>query len=147
MQEVFWLALIVGFLLAEGISVAVISLWFAFGALGALIVTMAGGTVLWQWVTFFAISIVLLLLLRPVTKKWFTPRLTRTNVDSLPGKEGIITEAVDNLTATGRVKVGAMDWTARSTDDSTIPVGTRVKVERIEGVKAYVSPVSEKVSN
>ena len=57
------------------------------------------------------------------------------------GSEGYVTADIDNLAATGTVKLGAMEWTARSADGSAIKAGTRVKVERIEGVKAFVSPV------
>ena len=54
--------------------------------------------------------------------------------------------AVENLTAAGQVKLGAMEWTARSTSGDPIAVGTRVKVDRIEGVKVFVTPVEVPVN-
>ena len=83
---------------------------------------------------------VLLALLRPLVKRYVTPRITATNVDSVIGSTGLVTAAIDNVSAVGQVKLGAMEWTARSTSGQPIPAGTLVKVDRIEGVKAFVSP-------
>ena len=91
-------------------------------------------------------SAALLLALRPLVKKYLTPKLTATNVDSVVGSTGLVTAAIDNVSATGQVKLGAMEWTARSTSGQPIPVGTLVKVDRIEGVKAFVSPAEVPVA-
>ena len=61
-------------------------------------------------------------------------------MDSFIGTEGIVTALIDNLNAQGQVKLGGMEWTARSTSGESIPAGTRIRVDRIEGVKAFVSP-------
>ena len=82
----------------------------------------------------------LLALLRPLVKRYVTPRITATNVDSVIGSTGLVTTAIDNVSAVGQVKLGAMEWTARSTSGQPIAVGTRVRVDKIEGVKVYVSP-------
>ena len=91
-------------------------------------------------VVFLAVSAGLLLALRPLVKKYLSPKLTATNVDSVVGSTGLVTAAIDNVSAVGQVKLGAMEWTARSTSGQPIPAGTLVKVDRIEGVKAFVSP-------
>ena len=96
-----------------------------------------------QVLLFLLVSAVLLVCLRGMVRKHFTPKLTKTNVDAVIGSRGYVTETVDNLAASGQVKLGAMPWTARSTDGSPIEAGTLVQVDRIEGVKAYVSPVPE----
>ena len=88
---------------------------------------------------------VLLALLWPLTKRFLNPRHTATNIDSVIGSEGYVTGAIDNMAATGQVKLGAMYWSARSTSGAAIPEGTLVKVDRIEGVKVFVSPVEETV--
>ena len=74
-------------------------------------------------------------------RKYVTPKVTATNVDSVVGSTGLVTASIDNVTAAGQVKLGAMEWTARSTSGASIPEGTLVKVDRIEGVKVFVSPV------
>ena len=133
-----WLALFVVFLIVEAGTVALVSIWFALGALAAL-VSCALGAEMWLQITvFLVVSLVLLAVLwKKVRGK--VPR-TRTNVDSLIGAEGYVTEAIDNLSYSGRVKLGGITWAARSTSGAGIPVGTLVKVERIEGVKVFVSP-------
>ena len=137
-----WLILAVLFLIAEAATVTMVSLWFAGGCLAALLVAVTGGGWGFQVFTALAVSGLLLACLRPMVKKHFTPKLTKTNVDAIIGTQGYVTADIDNMAATGKVKLGAMEWTARSVDGSLISKGTLVKVEKIEGVKAFVSPVS-----
>ena len=133
-----WLALFVVFLIVEAGTVALVSIWFALGALAAL-VSCALGAEMWLQITvFLVVSLVLLALLWKRVRSKLTT--TKTNVDSVIGAEGYVTETVDNLSYTGRVKLGGITWAARSTSGAGIPVGTLVKVERIEGVKVFVSP-------
>ena len=129
------------FILVEAATVTMVSLWFAGGALAALVVSLLGGGFLLQMIAFLVVSTALLALLRPLARKHFTPKLTRTNVDSVIGMEGYVTADIDNVAATGTVKLGAMEWTARSVSGEKISTGTLVKVKKIEGVKAFVSPV------
>ncbi len=137
---IVWLVLMVVFLAAEASTVSMVSLWFAAGALVALLTALAGGPAWLQTLLFLAVSAGLLLALRPLAKKYLSPKLTATNVDSVVGSTGLVTAAIDNVSAVGQVKLGAMEWTARSTSGQPIPAGTLVKVDRIEGVKAFVSP-------
>lgn len=137
---IVWLVLMVVFLAAEASTVSMVSLWFAAGALVALLTALAGGPAWLQTLLFLAVSAGLLLALRPLVRKYLSPKLTATNVDSVVGSTGLVTAAIDNVSAVGQVKLGAMEWTARSTSGQPIPVGTLVKVDRIEGVKAFVSP-------
>ena len=142
---ILWLILMVVFLLVEAATVTMVSLWFAAGALAAMLVSLLGGAVWLQAAVFLLASIVLLTALRPLVRKYVTPRLTATNVDSVIGSTGLVTAAIDNVAASGQVKLGAMVWTARSTSGEPISEGTLVKVDRIEGVKAFVSPAKERV--
>ena len=135
-----WLILMVVFLAAEAATVTLVSLWFAAGALAAMAISLLGGAVWLQTAAFLAISVILLTALRPLARKYFTPRITATNVDSVIGSTGLVTVAIDNVSASGQVKLGAMVWTARSTDGTPIPEGTLIRVDRIEGVKVFVSP-------
>ena len=137
---IVWLLLLVVFLAAEAATVSMVSLWFAVSALVALLVALLGGPGWLQGTLFLVISAVLLALLRPLVKRYVTPRITATNVDSVIGSTGLVTTAIDNVSAVGQVKLGAMEWTARSTSGQLVPVGTRVRVDKIEGVKVYVSP-------
>ena len=139
MDTIIWLVLLVVFLIAEAATVTMVSLWFAAGALAAMLVSLLGAPVWLQVALFLIVSAVLLSCLRDVVRKHFTPKLTKTNVDAIVGSKGYVTADIDNISATGTVKLGAMEWTARSADGTPIPKGTLVQVERIEGVKAFVT--------
>ena len=143
---VIWLVLIVVFLVAESTTVALVSTWFAIGSLAALLVALTGAGMGFQICVFLIVSSICLTALRPLVRKHIKPKLTKTNVDAVVGSTGLVTVAIDNVTAQGQVKLGAMEWTARSASGEPIAAGTLVKVERIEGVKAIVSPVKETVN-
>lgn len=142
---IIWLVLLVMFVLIEASTVSVVSLWFALGALAAMIAGLCGAEVWLQVVLFVGISCVLLAALRPVVRKYFTPRLTRTNVDGVIGATGLVTAQINNVTSQGKVKLGAMEWSARSTTGQVIEPDTQVQVDRVEGVKIFVTPVKETI--
>ena len=138
-----WLVLVVVFGVLEGFSVALTSIWFAAGALVALFVSFLT-PVLWiQTLVFAVVSLAALLLMRPLAQKLMQPQgKIPTNADRLIQKEGVVTETIDNLSATGQVKVAGQTWTARSADDSRIFAGEQVRILRIDGVKLVVEPVT-----
>ena len=142
-EAIFWLAAMIVFILTEAATVTLVSIWFAAGALAAIVVALLGGGVGLQVTVFLAVAIILLASLRGVVRKHFTPRLIRTNVDSVVGSIGIVTTPVNNVAALGRVTIGGMEWTARSTTGSPLPEGAQVRVDRIEGVKVFVSLAEE----
>lgn len=136
-----WFALIVLFVWVEASTVAMVSTWFAIGSLAAMIASLCGGELWLQLLLFVVVSTLFLLALRPMAKKYFTPKLAKTNIDSVIDSQGLVLEEIDNLAGKGRVKLGGMEWSARSTDGEKIPENTLVKVDRIEGVKVYVTAV------
>lgn len=141
MDTYIWLALLVVFLIVEAAcAIHLVSIWFAVGSLAAMVVSLLGGPVWLQILLFTVVSAALLVCLWPFTKKFLRPHLTKTNVDSVIGSQGYVTADIDNVRAQGQVKLNGMEWTARSTNGAPIPAGTLVKVDRIEGVKAFVSP-------
>ena len=135
-----WLILMVVFLLAESATVALVSSWFAVGSLVALIASLLNAPVWLQVTLFLLVSCAALAMLRPLVRKFITPKVVKTNVEAIIGKQGPVITAIDNVAATGQIKLGAMEWSARSTSGEPIAVGTLVKVDRIEGVKVFVSP-------
>lgn len=138
---VVWLILMVIFAIVEALTVGLASIWFAVGALAALLVSLACGNFWIQCVVFVAVSLVTLLLVRPLTAKHFRPRdHIPTNVDSLIGCSGVVAEAIDNLAGTGQVRLGGQFWTARSDSGVPIPQGSTVIAVRIEGVRLFVRP-------
>ena len=142
-STIVWLVLLVVFLAVEALTVGLISTWFAGGALIALLVSLIGGALWLQVLVFFTVSIVLLILLRPLVRKVLRPRLVKTNADSLIGSTCQVVEAIDNLAGTGRVKVGDVTWSARSEGGEKISAGRQVKILKIQGVKVYVEEVKK----
>lgn len=140
-ESYIWAALMVCFLIAEGACpIHLVSIWFAVGALTALVTSLLGGALWLQIVLFLVVSTALLALLWPLVRKYLNPKVTPTNVDSVIGTVGHVTVDINNEDATGQVKLGAMVWTARSTSGTPIPKGTLVKADRVEGVKVFVTP-------
>ena len=143
MDVYIWLGLMVVFLIVEAACpIHLVSIWFAVGSLVAAITAALGGQIWLQLLLFIVVSGAILAFLWPFVRKVFNPKLERTNVDSVIGTQGYVTQEIDNLKATGQVKLSGMEWTARSTSGDPIPEGTRVRVDRVEGVKVFVSPVS-----
>ena len=134
-----WLGALVLFLILEGQTAAVVSLWFAAGALAAMIAALCGAEIWLQAVLFTAVSLVLLAFLKPVVQKYFTPKLQKTNTDAIIGTVGPVVEDIDNIQAVGRVKLGGMEWSARSTTGQPIEKNALVQVDKIEGNKVFVS--------
>ena len=140
---IFWVVAIILFLVVEAATAGLTCIWFALGSVAALLTAWLRGPIWLQIVWFLVVSVSALLLTRPLARKFINGRKTPTNADRAIGRIGIVTETIDNIAATGQVKLGAMPWTARSTDGTPIETGTLVRVDRVEGVKAFVSPVRE----
>lgn len=142
---IWWLIAVIVFLVLEAATVALVSIWFAGGALLALIAAAFGAGTAVQLVVFFVSSCALLALMWPLARKKMSGRHVRTNADRLIGREVLVTEQIENLKETGEIKVNGVLWTAVSTDGSVIPVGSLVRIERLEGAKVYVCPVKTQI--
>ena len=138
-MEIMWLVLLILFLVAEGATAAVTTIWFAIGAIVAMFAAIFGAEIWLQAVLFAVVSVICLLSLRPVLKKYLEPKKVKTNIDAIIGKQGVVLEKIDNLGGTGKVKIDGMEWTARSATGETIEKDTVIIVEKIEGVKVLVT--------
>lgn len=139
MEAIIWVALIILFAAIEIATVGLTSIWFAGGALAALLCYALGLGVAWQIVVFFAVSLVLLFFTRPWAMKYLKPHLIKTNYEEAVDKNVCITETVDNLKGTGTAVLNGQEWTARAYEDGTVfEPGMIVKVKEIRGVTLYV---------
>lgn len=136
--QIVWLALLIIFAVAEAATVGLTSVWFAIGSLGALVCALAGGNIWLQLGIFIVLSLVCLVALRPLAKKYLNTRVEPTNADRVIGQEARVIQDIDNIQGTGAVTIGGVTWTARSEHDTPIPAGAMVRVLRIEGVKVIV---------
>ena len=138
---VFWGAAIVVFIVIEAATVGITSIWFALGALAALICAALGAQMGLQIVVFIIVSAIAMYFTRPLVKKYVNQRAMPTNADMAIGKLGVVTEEINNVAATGAVKLGSRLWTARSNTGAVIPEGENVVAVAIEGVKIIVQEV------
>ena len=143
--QIVWLALLIIFAVAEAATVGLTSVWFAIGSLGALVCALAGGNIWLQLGIFIVLSLVCLVALRPLAKKYLNNRVEPTNADRVIGQEARVTQDIDNIQGTGAVTIGGVTWTARSEHDTPIPAGAMVRVLRIEAVKVMVEKSKEEV--
>ncbi len=133
-----WTIILIGMILIELVTQGLTTIWFAGGALIALVLALAGTPVWVQVAAFLAVSILLLVFTRPLAQKYFNTNRSRTNVESLVGKEAIVLEEIDNIRESGKIKLNGLEWTARSFGGENIPKDSIVTVHHIEGVKAIV---------
>lgn len=139
----FWLILLAAFTIIEAATVQLVSVWFAVGALGALVSVFAHADFKVQVIVFIALSILSLIATRPLVKRFTKTKLQSTNADMCLNETAVVIEKIDNLNAKGQVKVNGNIWSARSIDDKIIPENTLVKVLKIEGVKVIVEEIKE----
>ena len=134
-----WLVSMIVLFIVEAATVNLMTIWFAFGALGALIASLLGAELWLQIVIFILVTIITLIPTRKLAKKYFSKSHHQpTNSDVVIGKDCIVTEDIDNLLSVGAVKCMGKEWTARSEIDEKIAAGETVTAVAIEGVKLIV---------
>ena len=136
---IFWLVLLVLCIVVEVLTLGLTTIWFAGGALVAVLASLLQAPIFVQVILFFLVSFLMLFFTRPLAVKYFNKDRVKTNVESMVGRQAIVTGEIDNLQSAGQVTVNGQEWSARSTDDKIrIPVGIVVNVVAISGVKLVV---------
>ncbi len=138
MYVIFWAVAVVAFVILELATVGLASIWFALGALCALIAALLGAQLWLQIVWFVIISAATLLLTRPLAKKYINNKTMATNADRVIGSRAVVKERIDDLAGTGAVLADGKMWSARAEDGSTFEPGQIVTVREIRGVKLIV---------
>lgn len=135
---ILWGVVFAAAVIAELATLQLVTIWFAAGALAAFISAAVGFEPLPQAVVFTAVSVLLLCVTRPLLKKMRLKNIVPTNYEEEVGKTAIVTEEINDAKNTGRVRIGGVNWRARTDDGSILPEGTSVRVERISGTTAFV---------
>ena len=143
MPEIVWLIILALCLLVEIATLGLVTIWFAGGALVTFFVAMVTDSLVVQMIVFLVVSLLLLFFTRPIAKRFYNSKRTKTNVDSLIGEQCKVTETIDNFNGTGTVLLNGLEWTARSKDETMIEAGARVKVYAVDGVKVIVEKVTD----
>lgn len=141
---IIWIVAIVAMLIVEALTLGLTTIWFAGGAVVAAILSAVGAPVPVQIIAFLVISLALLYFTRPIVQKYFNKTRTMTNAEGIVGKHAYVKEQIDNINATGVVKIDGLEWSARSEQDGIIiPVDALVEIKAIDGVKAIVKEIKE----
>ena len=136
---IFWMVLLILCIGIEVLTLGLTTIWFAAGALVAIFAALLYMPIFVQVILFLVVSLVLLFFTRPIAVKYFNRDRVKTNVESMVGRQAIVTGEIDNLQAKGQVTVSGQEWSARSWDDRVrIPEGAVVVVAAISGVKLIV---------
>ena len=136
---IFWLVAMVALIVIELATLGLTTIWFACGALAAVIAAALGAPILLQILMFVVVSFAVLLAVRPIAVKYFNKDRTRTNIESMIGRQAIVVSEIDNMQGVGQVSVNGMDWSARSTiNELKISVGRVVVIRAVDGVKLIV---------
>ncbi len=144
-MTIVWTAAIILFGIVEAVTAGLVSIWFVGGALAALISAFLGAPLWLQIVLFLVVSAIALAMTRPLLKKIPTANVEATNADRVLGAVAKVTETIDNENSVGAVYVDGKTWSARSVDETVIPAGSLVRIERMQGVKLLVKLVEKKV--
>ncbi|MCI6552127.1 MAG: NfeD family protein [Lachnospiraceae bacterium] len=137
---VFWLAALIVFIVVEIATMGLTTIWFAAGALAAVLASALGVPLGIQITLFLAVSLVLLFFTRPLAVKYFNKDRIKTNAESLVGRQAIVTGEIDNRKGVGQVTVNGQEWSARTAEEGVqVPVGSLVDILAINGVKLIVN--------
>lgn len=139
MEAIVWLAVAIVLLVVEIITLGLTTIWFAGGALVACVAAALQADFLVQMILFLVVSVVMLFFTRPVAMRYMNKNRTKTNSESLVGKEAVVLQEINNLKASGQVQLNGIEWTARAENmEDVIEKGAIVCIKKIEGVKLIV---------
>ena len=136
-----WLIISILLGVFEAMTVDLVAIWFAIGALAAILPAAIGAPFWVQLVVFLAVGLLTLALTRPMVKRVLHVKKTNTNADRVIGMVGIVTVPIDNVAGTGRVLANGLDWAARTDDGAPVEAQERVLIKAIEGVTLIVERV------
>ncbi len=137
-----WLIAAGIFFIGEIFTAGFLIFWLGFGALLAMLVSFFTSNIIIQMTVFVLSSGLLIFATKPLVNKIVKKDTIPTNVYSVVGKKAIVTEEINWTTGKGQIKSEGEIWSAKSTENINIPVGSEVEILAIEGVKAYVKPIS-----
>lgn len=140
-----WLLLAAIFIVIEMVTLGLTTIWFAGGSFIAAIAGAFGAGLAIQVILFLIVSIVLLVLTRPIAVKHLDSKIEKTNSEALIGQTAVVIQEIRNVEGIGQAKINGMEWTARAKkEDEIIPVGTNVTIVEISGVKLIVETTDKK---
>ena len=138
-----WIALLIAFIILESCTYQLICVWFAAGSAIAAICAGVGLGVMWQVVAFLVVSVICLIVLRPLSLKLIKKDKFSSNAEGLIGKKVTLITDSDDVSYSGRATIGGTEWAVRCDEGQKIQAGSVAYIKEIEGVKLIVSNVKE----
>lgn len=138
-----WMGLAAIFVIAEIFTAGFFILWFGIGAALAGIIALLGGGTIWQWLIFIVVSTVLVLISRRFADRFSHKQPPGIGADRLIGQHGLVIEHIDEVTGTGKVRIGSEEWRATSADSGIFVAGERVEINKVEGTHVVVSKIKK----
>lgn len=139
----FWACMAIAAVVIELVTpTALVSIWFASGAVIALLLELAGADLGIQIFAFLAVSLITMIIVRPIATRYLRGNVVATNADRMINEIGLVSKDITNDTW-GEVKIKGSIWSAVSMDSSSIKAGNKVKVIAIEGAKLIVREIEE----
>lgn len=132
-----WILIIVIAFIIEVNTLDLVSIWFSLGAIVAFIAALLNLTPLAQIWIFIISTVVLLILTRPLAKKYMVKNTVKTNADRLVGKVAKVTKQITQ-SERGEVKIEGKYWLAFTEEDHIFELDEQCTVLGIEGVKLLV---------
>lgn len=137
-----WIAICVGAVAIELVTpTALITIWFAVGAVIGALVALVNLPLWVQIVCFIIVSLVSMLIVRPIASRYLRGNVVPTNADRCIGEIGIVTKQITK-DEWGEVKINGALWHAVPVENDVIAIQEKVKVVAIEGAKLLVKQVS-----
>jgi Membrane protein implicated in regulation of membrane protease activity len=143
---IVWLIAVIVFAVAEIVTIQLVAIWFAVGAVCSMVACSFGAPFWVQLLVFGVVSLILLLLTRPLVKRFIKVKHERTNADRLIGRTALVTQRISNPESRGTVTISGVTWTARSADGAEIAEGEKAVIRQIEGSKLIVSKFAGTIS-
>ncbi len=139
-----WLAVIVVSVIIEVITLDLVAVWFAFGAVVPFILSAIGGIPLEIEISIFVVvSAILIIFARKYAQKLLFKNMNiKTNVHAQEGKRYRLLEETD-FEKNGSIKINDIVWTAVSENGEKISKGELVEITKIDGNKMVVKKVEE----
>ncbi len=138
-SAVIWLVAAIVLAVIELSTMGLITIWFAIGAVVAMLAALVGANIWVQLILFIIVSIIVLVAVRPLAEKYVNRNVKKTNIDAVIGKKLVAKTDIDNLKGNGKVDYEGSTWLAATeSDEERIAAGEEVVVVKVQGAKLIV---------
>lgn len=139
---IIWLIVAIILAIIELSTLGLVTIWFAIGAIFAMISALLGANIWVQLICFIIVSIAILLSVRPLAEKYVNRNTKKTNIDAVVGRRLVAKTDIDNIHGKGKIDMDGSIWLAQSSvDEIVINAGEEVRVVKVVGAKLIVERV------